>query len=263
MRAQWTVVDREQITQYVRSTGASEPARIVGYVNTTLAFAPGAALCGFVVFFLPANPARAGPSPVLWHRGWVTRLARTCATPVLSTCQTGATWLAVRPTHRTVRDLPVRVVPGRVDQLTSGEVTGWALDANRRGQVVGRLDGPPYTIVWDDGEPLPPPSGAGYDLLNDRGQVPGGVANETGQAEAATWRADIDWGQIVATSMATGRTKPCSGRPRRDSDRIRVERQGGTPAHRPPTARASACSQPAVPPGQVKGPRAINPSFVG
>jgi probable HAF family extracellular repeat protein len=126
--------------------------------------------------------------PVLWHRGRVTRLSPDVryARPLDLSDRghvVGQYYQLTEP-----RGIyPFAWSRREWTQLTSGEATGWALDVNRRGQVVGRLDRPPYTIVWDDGEPIPPPPGAGYGLINDRGQVLGGVANETGQAEAATW----------------------------------------------------------------------------
>jgi probable HAF family extracellular repeat protein len=77
---------------------------------------------------------------------------------------------------------------GRWSQIASDETKGRAVDVNRRGQVVGQLDTPPYNTVWEAGEMVALPPGAGAGLVNGRGQVMGDVANEAGKAEATTWR---------------------------------------------------------------------------
>jgi probable HAF family extracellular repeat protein len=82
---------------------------------------------------------------------------------------------------------------GRWAQISSDSIAGrGGLDVNRRGQVVLPLAAPPYTAIWDGGELTLPPAGAGAQLVNDRGDVMGGVADESGPGEAATWRVGDD-----------------------------------------------------------------------
>jgi probable HAF family extracellular repeat protein len=89
---------------------------------------------------------------------------------------------------------------GRWEQISSDSIAGrGGLDVNRRGQVVLPLAAPPYTAIWDGGELTLPPAGAGAQLVNDRGDVMGGVADESGPGEAATWRVGDD----TATSLGT------------------------------------------------------------
>jgi hypothetical protein len=153
------------------------------------------------------NADPGGLRPAIWRRGAPTRLAPDGVVAFGSDLTERGEAIGFERGPQLFQAVPFSWSRNGWRRLPTAMPTGWALDANDRGQVLGgqteSLAEPTETVVWDRGERVTPPPGmplvgaplvgTGHELINNQGQAAVGrlIDGPCGPASPCTIRAAI------------------------------------------------------------------------